>query len=342
MDSEQASLSTIIIDSNGNPIGQVIYRCALCRKICDSSTDAMLHYQMDHVELTKLQLQQQQQPVATSSGASMNQNARGHSLSNSSPHHHNHQHGTGNNRQQFSNTSTPYNSANSLLKRASSSTPNSLLKRSNNASPSASASSSLLKRANAMRCYQSGNAARTVNKRSNNPNLASPKSDTIHRQYITTSASRAAKRYTNAASGGRGSIGASNSTNESSSNVTDTSGAQQQVTKTNNSLKDSSSTSTSSKARSATPRHVQRTNQYTANLKAKINAQKSAASSNTTSSQKSTSTPNSSQPSSGDSTAPTEASSAISTNSNTTLQKVDIKTYSLRPRSLSRRSVRIS
>lgn len=347
VDSELASLSTIVIDSNGNPIGQVIYRCALCRKICDSSSDAMSHYQMDHVELSKLQLQHQ--PVATSSGTtSMNHNARGHSLSNSSAHHHNHQHRINNNRQQFSNSTTPSTSSNSLLKRASNSTSNSLLKRATSSSPSASASNSLLKRAsNVMRCYQqTSNTARSANRRSNNPSLASPKLDTIHRQYTTTSASRAAKRYTNTASTSRGGTvsGTSNPVNESTTAISDITTPEQQVTQTDSSLGDGSSTPTSLRNRNATPRHVQRTNQYTANLKAKINAQKSAVNSNTASPQKSTSssTPNSSQPSEGDSIATTEASPANPATSGAALQKVDIKTYSLRPRSLSRRSVRIS
>lgn len=207
MEAEQASLSTIVIDGSGNPIGQVIYRCALCRKICDTSSDAMLHYHNDHIETTKLQLQQQQlqqtsqHNVGSTSLANLNSAGRNSSvatLNHTSPsahyiHHHHNQHSNSSTRQ-LTNPSS-YTSSSLLKRAAASSGQGSLLKRtSSSSSASTAASNSLLKRAsNVMRLHQSSTSKSGSNKKPSVGN--STKSEPIHRQYTTTSASRAAKRH---------------------------------------------------------------------------------------------------------------------------------------------------
>lgn len=351
MDAEQASMSTIIIDQHGNPVGQVIYRCALCRKICDSSSDAMAHYHTDHVEMTKLHMQQQ---PATPTISNTNRGSRTAPSSNHHPTQISPSQNQVHNNRQFLNSASS-SAANSLLKRAAGSSAAGSLLRRTGANPSAatSASNSLLKRAsNVIRSsvYQSG-STRSVGRRPNATNLTSNRSlDTVHRQYATTSASRAAKRYSAETSNKRTSIG-SNESNKSQNETNDS------LSIVRSKLNGEAFTT---RARATASRQMAKANQYTANLKAKLNAQSQATPSTSSAafssppgsdSQKSTSisssnsTPLSTQTTSATSSSASETSiSAMQVSESTpsgSAQKKD-KAYSLRPRGASRRSVRIS
>ncbi|KAG9510340.1 hypothetical protein GZH46_01123, partial [Fragariocoptes setiger] len=50
-DDNNKEMQSLIVDPSGIIIGQVAYKCALCRKICDSITEASLHYQVDHIQV---------------------------------------------------------------------------------------------------------------------------------------------------------------------------------------------------------------------------------------------------------------------------------------------------